>query len=101
VTSHDWTALVTVPDFPPLASNEFALGFAEVATGIVLDVNLERWRRDAPKPRFQKFSSAAEARAFALQLIAQHPSVECWLYATAGTPLERIEIEGTQPVRDS
>jgi hypothetical protein len=82
---------LAVPDFPPLASHEFALGFTEVATGIVLDMTFEWWRRDKPKARFQTFSSAADARAFARQLVTQRPDIECWLYDATATPLERIE----------
>ena len=87
---------MNVSDFPQLASSEFALGFAEVTTGVVLDVSFERWRRDAPQARFLTFSSAAEARAFARQVIAERPHVECWLYDATATPFERIELESTQ-----
>jgi hypothetical protein len=80
---------------------EFVLGFAELATGIVLDATFERWRRDVPKVRFRKFSSAAEARSFAQQVIAQRPHIECWLYDASSKPLERIDVEGIQPYRES
>ena len=83
-------------DFPALAPGHYALGFAELTTGIVLDVEYAWWRRDEPKPRFRVFASSEDARAFAQNVIAMHPNVECWLYDASATPLERIEVEGTQ-----
>ena len=92
---HEATLL---PDFPSLLPGQCALQFAEVATGIILDVELSRWRRDTANPRFQVFSTLDEARTFARALVKKDAHVECWGLDERGVALERIDADGTHAI---
>ncbi|WP_225409739.1 hypothetical protein [Stigmatella hybrida] len=56
---------------------------AEVATGIVLAQNGERFLSTGPPP-CHIFDSAEEARAFCLRQLSEAPEVECILFHSAG-----------------
>lgn len=79
-------------DFPKLQSGQHAVSAAEVQTGIVLDLDGKRWRKDEPTEHWRVFDSFTSAREFAVAEIVKNPAVEFWIYDKKDHPVERIAV---------
>ena len=77
-------------DFPKLRDGQHAVLAAEVQTGILLDVNGKRWRKDEPVERWRLFDSFAAAREFAVAEVARNPAVEFCIYDRKDHLVEKI-----------
>jgi hypothetical protein len=67
-------------DFPNLQSDQHAITAAEVQTGIVLNLDGKRWRKDEPTQCWRVFDSFAAAREFAAAKVGNEPEVEFVIY---------------------
>jgi hypothetical protein len=72
-----------------LSVGEFAVVQAEVATGIVLTTDGQQ-RHVGSGEMYRIFPSLDSARAFARQVVTPSPKVECWIYDSEQTYIERI-----------
>jgi hypothetical protein len=75
-------------NFRSLNKDEVAVVVAERSTGIILGPSGQRHLGSGEA--FRAFGSMAEARAFAQCVVDAKPEVECGLYDSTGTRLERI-----------
>ena len=74
--------------FPVLTPGQFAVLQAEVATGIVLTTD-GKWHTGTGEV-YRIFGSRDSARAFAHQVATASPRVECHVYDSKQTHIERI-----------
>jgi hypothetical protein len=74
--------------FPALSPGEFALAQAEVDTGIVLSI--EGKLHLGAGEIYRVFGSLDAARAYAHQVVAVSPRVECHVYDSDQVHIERI-----------
>jgi hypothetical protein len=75
-------------NFHSLNKDQVAVVLAERSTGIILTPGGQRYLGSGEA--FRAFSSRGEARAFAQGVVNTKPEVECGLYDSTGTRLERI-----------
>ena len=75
-------------NFSALKKGQIAVVQAELSTGIVLAPDGRRYLGSGEA--FRIFDSVTEARVFAQGVVAAKPEVECGLYDSSGTNLERI-----------
>ena len=75
-------------NFSTLKNGQVAVVQAELGTGIVLALDGQRYLGSGEA--FRAFDSLAAARSFARTVVADKPNVECGLYDSSGTHIERI-----------
>lgn len=81
--------------FPELASHQYAVGRAELATGHVLKRDGSLFQQDEDfNEIFDIFNSLEEAKAFAELKTELNPELECWIINAAGITIYVFDKNG-------
>ena len=82
-------------EIPYLIEGQFAVGKAELATGIVLNNDGTFYKSNSgEKNTYEIFDNYIKAEKFAKEKITIHPNIECWIVDSKGNHLITFDKEG-------
>ena len=88
-------------EIPQLNEPQCSIVQAEIATGIILTVEGQRYDKETDEPFILIFNSLDEAKSFSEKKVIENPNLECNIYNFSANFIEVVFEQGNKSEKDN